>query len=249
MGGCRCTYKNCQNTTKTTENIHFFHYPVKHKERCKIWIENAEKPHFCDLEEEQLRNKVICEMHFEDRYFPNEQKKRLLQAAIPTLDGGCENSKKSDLKVLPLNEDGTEFVLDSDSMFNRIAAVPHKVETFIYKDGAILPVDSDKSNGDFDELNKNSTSSAMDIDIKPTETLKQGVYVFLDENSMHKESKQEKSNLVNDNKKNLSKVNTDVMEKKMVQRSTNTKQSNTLKIFKEKIICVKYNNIAAKLQT
>nr|CAH7722561.1 unnamed protein product [Callosobruchus chinensis] len=88
MGGCRCSYKNCTNSTKNTENIAFFHYPVKQKQRCKIWIEKACKPEFINLEEEQLRNKVICQNHFLDKWFPNQQKKRLLQGAIPTLDGG-----------------------------------------------------------------------------------------------------------------------------------------------------------------
>nr|XP_023023768.1 uncharacterized protein LOC111511926 [Leptinotarsa decemlineata]XP_023023769.1 uncharacterized protein LOC111511926 [Leptinotarsa decemlineata] len=146
MGGCRCSYRNCQNTTKTTDNIHFFHYPVKHKERCKIWIENAQKPQFCDLEEDQLRNKVICEIHFEDKWFPNSQKKRLLQSAIPTL--GCDDepeeapmfisSHLQDIQVLPASSDGTLFVLDTDNMFSR----SQKVESYIYKNGMIVPSSS-----------------------------------------------------------------------------------------------------------
>lgn len=152
MGGCRCSYKNCTNTTKTTENVHFFHYPVKHKERCKVWIENANKPQFCDLEEDQLRNKVICEVHFEDKWFPNSQKKRLLQGAIPTLDGDCKVEPHSepletplylashlqDVQVLPANADGTIFVLDTDTIFNR----SQKVESYIYKNGDIVPTNS-----------------------------------------------------------------------------------------------------------
>ncbi|CAH1103428.1 unnamed protein product [Psylliodes chrysocephalus] len=145
MGGCRCSYKNCQNTTKTTENVHFFHYPVKHKERCKAWIENANKPHFCDLEEDQLRNKVICEHHFEDKWFPNSQKKRLLQGAIPTLDGDCGGEEESletemfisnglqEIQILPASSDGSLFILDTDS--NR----SQRVESFVYKNGMIIP--------------------------------------------------------------------------------------------------------------
>ncbi|CAG9855232.1 unnamed protein product [Phyllotreta striolata] len=146
MGGCRCSYKNCPNTTTTTENIHFFHYPVKHKERCRIWIENANKLHFCDIEEEQLRNKSICEVHFEDKWFLNSQRKRLLQGAIPTLDGDCieEKPTESDMfvfnglqevQILPASSDGSLFILDTDS--NR----PHSVESFIYKNGVIVPSD------------------------------------------------------------------------------------------------------------
>lgn len=155
MGGCRCTYKNCQNTTKTTDNVHFFHYPIKYKERCAVWIKNAEKPEFLMLEEDQLRNKVICEVHFEDKWFPNSQKKRLLQGAIPTLDGDLwehhlpkkeepdlpvysSSSQLSDIQLLPANDDGTIFVLDTDSMFSS----SQKVESYTYKNGMLLPSNS-----------------------------------------------------------------------------------------------------------
>lgn len=157
MGGCRCSYRECPNTTKT-ENIHFFHYPVKQKERCRIWIENAKKPHFCNLEEDQLRNKVICDQHFEDKWFPNPQKKRLLQGAIPTLPGKyiedhphesiekqndslkiaalpAFSSQDQDIQVLPANEDGTVFILDTDAMFTK----SQKIESYIYQNGMVVP--------------------------------------------------------------------------------------------------------------
>lgn len=156
MGGCRCSYKNCTNTTKSTDTIHFFHYPVRHKGRCIQWIENANKPSFYILEEEQLRNKVICELHFEDKWFPNNQKKRLLQGAIPTLDGDCNDvnalmspmesdapvylpsNQYSDVKVLPANEDGTVFVLDTENMFT----ISPKIESYIIKNGVLVPTNS-----------------------------------------------------------------------------------------------------------
>lgn len=153
MGGCRCSFRDCSNTTKT-ENIHFFHYPVKQKERCRIWIENARKPHFCNLEEDQLRNKVICDQHFEDKWFPNPQKKRLLQGAIPTLPGKYAEddplgsiekqsnvtlpafvSHDQDIQVLPANEDGTVFILDTDAMFTK----SQKIESYVYQNGMVVP--------------------------------------------------------------------------------------------------------------
>lgn len=152
MGGCRCSFRECPNTTKT-ENLHFFHYPVKQKERCRIWIENARKPQFCNLEEEQLRNKVICDQHFEDKWFPNHQRKRLLQGAVPTLAGKCEDSSATaknqigiaeipsfishdqDIQVLPANDDGTVFILDTDAMFTK----SQKIESYIYQNGSMIP--------------------------------------------------------------------------------------------------------------
>lgn len=154
MGGCRCSFRECTNTTKT-ENIHFFHYPVKQKDRCRQWIENAQKPQFCDLEEEQLRNKVICDQHFENKWFPNPQKKRLLQGAIPTLLGKYYNDISNgihtkeristelpvfvphdqDIQVLPANDDGTVFVLDTEAMFTK----SQKIESYVYQNGTLLP--------------------------------------------------------------------------------------------------------------
>lgn len=144
MGGCRCSYKNCKSATKTADNLHFFHYPVKHTERCRKWIENAAKPGFFNLAEDQLRNKVVCELHFEDRCFTNSQKKRLLHDAVPTLDAGAEDellqSQRSfgDVQILPASADGTLFTVDTDSM----QQVPEsdKVESYIYRNGALLPL-------------------------------------------------------------------------------------------------------------
>ncbi|CAH0550378.1 unnamed protein product [Brassicogethes aeneus] len=91
-GGRRCSYKNCINRSNNIDDLHFFHYPVQNKEVCKKWIEMAEKPHFNDLTESQLRNKVICDKHFEDKYFTNPLRKRLLKGAVPKLDGVVSNT-------------------------------------------------------------------------------------------------------------------------------------------------------------
>lgn len=149
MGGCRCSYKNCKSATKTTENLHFFHYPVKHTERCRKWIENACKPQFFDLAEDQLRNKVVCELHFEERCFTNINRRRLLHDAIPTLDAGAEEevthveyrpsvTQSDEIQVLPANEDGTLFTVDTDS-FQQIP-MSEKIESYIYNNGALVPL-------------------------------------------------------------------------------------------------------------
>lgn len=157
MGGCRCSYKNCTNTTKSAD-INFFQYPVKHRSRCVNWIENSEKPAFYDLEEDQLRNKVICEMHFEDKWFLNSQRKRLLHGAIPTLDGNSNHVREgspssrdtpvylpsnqyNDVKVVPTNNDGTVFVLDTENMFT----ISPKIESYIIKNGVLVPTNSNST--------------------------------------------------------------------------------------------------------
>ncbi|XP_065166243.1 uncharacterized protein [Atheta coriaria] len=121
MGGCRCSYKSCRSATKTTENLHFFHYPVKHRERCAIWIRNADKPEFANLPDYQLRNKVICGLHFEDKYFANLEKRRLVHNAIPSLDAGCDSTSDDlsyikEVEILPTSNDGSTFTLSLDDL-------------------------------------------------------------------------------------------------------------------------------------
>ncbi|CAH1989746.1 unnamed protein product [Acanthoscelides obtectus] len=160
MGGCRCSYKNCANSTKNTENITFFHYPVKQKQRCKIWIENACKPEFFNLEEEQLRNKVICQNHFMDKWFPNPQKKRLLQGAVPTLDVNSINEqvyipetteyvdetieseneilqrsyRNDNINLVPVSDDNSVFILDTNPLLDH----RNKVESYTYRNGDLV---------------------------------------------------------------------------------------------------------------
>ncbi|XP_050314596.1 uncharacterized protein LOC126749032 [Anthonomus grandis grandis] len=155
MGGCRCSYKSCLNTTKLADNIHFFHFPVNNRERCITWIENSGKPNFYDLEEDQLRNKVICEVHFEEKYFTNNQRRRLALSAIPTLDGDymeqptspmepdpapvyTPSNQYNDVRVIPANDDGTVFVLDTENMFT----ISPKIESYIIKNGVLVKTNS-----------------------------------------------------------------------------------------------------------
>lgn len=186
MGGCRCSYKNCKSATKTTENLHFFHYPVKHTERCRKWIENAAKPSFFNLAEDQLRNKVICELHFESRCFTNIQRKRLLHDAVPTLDAGCEDetppadqykSRQYDnVQVLPTNEDRTIFTVDTDSMQNMPES--EEIESYIYRNGTLVPLYKNESS----DTNQEILYTISDSDMNVT-TSSNGNEVYLEDTS------------------------------------------------------------------
>lgn len=131
---------------------------MKQKERCKAWINKACKPSFFDLDEYQLRNKVVCEVHFADNCFLNAEKKRLLAQAIPTLDGdflydepaptfihsnidkvkpSMNSPKMEDIQVLPANEDGTVFVLDTYPSYK----VNKEVKSYILNDDALFPIE------------------------------------------------------------------------------------------------------------
>ncbi|KAF5284840.1 hypothetical protein FQR65_LT13392 [Abscondita terminalis] len=142
MGGCRCSYKNCVRATNNSEReFHFFHYPVKDPERCLKWITNARKPNFFKLPEDQLRNKVICQNHFEPNYFTNANRKRLIRSAVPTLDVDCSDPEVEDMcnvQVLQSDADASVFTVDTNLMsMNEIS----KVRSFLIENGDIIPAD------------------------------------------------------------------------------------------------------------
>ena len=149
MGGCRCSYRTCKSATKISGELHFFHYPVKHKERCQQWINNARKPEFLNLPDDQLRNKVVCNLHFEARYFTNIQRKRLVHDAVPTLNVGCEDESMNesmeykDINVLPANADGTIFTVDTDSLQQKLD--DDSICTYSLRNGTIIPVYTENS--------------------------------------------------------------------------------------------------------
>ncbi|KAK4872229.1 hypothetical protein RN001_016353 [Aquatica leii] len=142
MGGCRCSYKNCERATKNSEkDFHFFHYPVRDPERCLKWIANACKPTFYNLPEDQLRNKVICQNHFELHYFTNANRKRLIHNAVPTLNADCLDGKDASMcnvQVLQSDSDASVFTVDTNLLnMNEVS----EVRSFIIENGDIVPAD------------------------------------------------------------------------------------------------------------
>lgn len=85
MGGCRCTFRGCDNSTVINPKMHFFHFPYKDVARCKKWAANSGNLDFLDLPDSKLRNKVVCEDHFQDHCFMNFKKERLIKTAVPNL--------------------------------------------------------------------------------------------------------------------------------------------------------------------
>lgn len=85
MGGCRCSFRTCENSSTTKPGYHFFHFPIRDEERCRKWAEYASKIQYIDLPANILRNKVVCADHFTDNCFMNSNKDRLTKLAVPTL--------------------------------------------------------------------------------------------------------------------------------------------------------------------
>lgn len=85
MGGCRCTFQKCDNSTSNNPGMHFFHYPYKQADRVQKWINNSSNLDFIDMPSNKLRNKVVCEDHFKSTCFMNYKKESLVKTAVPTL--------------------------------------------------------------------------------------------------------------------------------------------------------------------
>lgn len=85
MGGCRCTFRNCSNSSTNRPGLHFFHFPYRTPERCEKWAHYSNNVSFLQLPINKLRNKVVCEEHFRESGFMNSRKERLIKSAIPTL--------------------------------------------------------------------------------------------------------------------------------------------------------------------
>lgn len=85
MGGCRCTFRDCKNSTTNMPGTHFFHFPYKDADRCKKWALYSRRIEFLSLPHSQLRNKTICGIHFAEKCFMNYLKESLNRNAVPTL--------------------------------------------------------------------------------------------------------------------------------------------------------------------
>lgn len=187
MGGCRCSYRNCKSATKLNGDLHFFHYPVKHRDRCNQWIKKARRPEFFNLPDDQLRNKVICDLHFEPKYFTNILRKRLVHNAIPTMNAGCEeevlndnSTEFKDVQILPANDDGTIFTVDTDSMQQK-SSDNEPISTYSFRNGALVPVYKEEQNDTEQVL-----YTIEEDDIKPISyresTQTRSNYLFIDPN-------------------------------------------------------------------
>lgn len=135
MGGCRCTFRGCQNSTVTTPKMHFFHFPFKDILRCKKWASNSNNLDFLTLPDNKLRNKVVCEAHFVEKAFMNFKKERLIKTAVPTLlkldDGAVQvfECSDEDAEKLDYTKGSDEIDLppaESPKLLNKWSDFNHK---------------------------------------------------------------------------------------------------------------------------
>uniref|UniRef100_A0A182QIN0 THAP-type domain-containing protein n=1 Tax=Anopheles farauti TaxID=69004 RepID=A0A182QIN0_9DIPT len=85
MGGCRCTFQNCENGTANRKDLHYFRYPVRDLKRMDVWMKNANREDLRGLPLDKVCNKVVCQVHFQREMFMNELRERLTKTAVPRL--------------------------------------------------------------------------------------------------------------------------------------------------------------------
>ncbi|CAO1440203.1 unnamed protein product [Diamesa serratosioi] len=91
MGGCKCQFYGCENSTivsqqQSAEKLsHFFHFPVRDWDRVVQWAILSNNMDFLSLPSSKLKNKVVCDLHFQEESFMNYKRERLIKKAIPTI--------------------------------------------------------------------------------------------------------------------------------------------------------------------
>lgn len=96
------------------------------------WINNADRMEFSYLPNDQLRNKVVCGLHFQESCFTNELRKRLVHDAIPTLDVGCDPELEPPPEKIELSYDNPDYM---DLPEDIDAEVSNDQSTFMTEDG------------------------------------------------------------------------------------------------------------------
>ncbi|XP_053609715.1 uncharacterized protein LOC128674825 [Plodia interpunctella] len=115
MGGWRCSYRNC--SMKYDGKTHMFHYPVFDKVRCHQWLVNTGRLDFLNLKVSQLKNRVICQHHFNKEYFMNFKEDKLTFDAVPSLDGPFCDAGDSQNKSLEDTTNSLPVIIDIDNEF------------------------------------------------------------------------------------------------------------------------------------
>ncbi|XP_071582569.1 uncharacterized protein [Temnothorax nylanderi] len=125
------SYKKCEVEGCTFNIEKKYHFP-KLLERCRQWISACGNRNLLQLSHKQLREKVVCDAHFEQRF---KFSKRLSNMAIPTLnlpdsiDTSIYNPNESQRKNIDLPVTATNVtktlivIINLESDPNKIAQI------------------------------------------------------------------------------------------------------------------------------
>lgn len=84
-----CCYINCSNTQKNNKDLSFFKFPIKDAHQTEGWKKRCGNIKIVMMDNEHLKNKVICEKHFlPSVIIINSKKKILRRGALPIMWSG-----------------------------------------------------------------------------------------------------------------------------------------------------------------
>lgn len=79
-----CCYSKCYNTQKNNKDLTFFKFPVKDAQQTEEWKKRCGNVNIVMMDNEDLKNKVICERHFSPMVvITNPKRKILRRGAFP----------------------------------------------------------------------------------------------------------------------------------------------------------------------
>ena len=82
---CACVYFGCLNKRQAKNNeISFFKFPISKPVILNQWIQNCGNSNIFISDEESLKNRYICEKHFNKNFvYVSGGRKKLQKEAIP----------------------------------------------------------------------------------------------------------------------------------------------------------------------
>ncbi len=97
MVGRHCGVTGCNNNSMKCPGLAFFCFPTD-KDRCKAWIEVTQRLDIIGKEAYVTKGNIrICASHFEPWCFMNQERKKLVWNAVPTLSHGSQPHTASQL--------------------------------------------------------------------------------------------------------------------------------------------------------
>lgn len=103
----KCAYLNCASRKdKNPNKLKFYYFPVNNRNRCISWLNNSgNDPSLID--NDSLKNYVICENHFSEKSFINQTHHRLTHDALPISCISNDSDSPDELHVLKSEDQET----------------------------------------------------------------------------------------------------------------------------------------------
>lgn len=86
----KCSFAGCEVNNVDFPDVHMFGFPVNRPQVCCQWVDNCANEHLIPLSKSALKERKVCQNHFNNDHFTNEMKlmlKKKCSAKINLLRG------------------------------------------------------------------------------------------------------------------------------------------------------------------